>query len=64
MIAGEPDLLAEFAYQREQEMALAPPDFLLRRTRLGLFHPDLLTNPPAPLTCPDPSPPGRMPGRR
>ena len=46
---GEPDLLAEVAYQREQEVALTPADFLLRRTRLGLFHPDLLTNPPTTL---------------
>jgi glycerol-3-phosphate dehydrogenase len=37
-----PDLLAEFAYQRDQEMAIRPADFLLRRTRLGLFHPELL----------------------
>jgi glycerol-3-phosphate dehydrogenase len=48
-VSGEPDLLAEFAYQREQEMALAPADYLLRRTRLGLFHPDLLATPPASL---------------
>ena len=38
----EPDLAAEFAYQRDHEMALFPADFLLRRTRLGLFHPDRL----------------------
>jgi glycerol-3-phosphate dehydrogenase len=37
---AEPDLCAEFAYQRDHEMALFPADFLLRRTRLGLFHPD------------------------
>jgi glycerol-3-phosphate dehydrogenase len=42
VIAGEPDLLAEFAYQRDQEMALFPADHLLRRTRLGLFYPQLL----------------------
>jgi glycerol-3-phosphate dehydrogenase len=47
VVPGEPDLLPEFAYQREQEMALAPADFLLRRTRLGLFHPDLLESLPA-----------------
>jgi glycerol-3-phosphate dehydrogenase len=39
----EPDLCVEFLYQRDQEMALFPTDFLLRRTRLGLFHPDRLT---------------------
>ncbi len=42
---GEPDLLAEFIYQREQEMALTPADHLLRRTRLGLFRPALLKAP-------------------
>jgi glycerol-3-phosphate dehydrogenase len=40
--AGEPELLAEFMYQKEREMALCPEDHLLRRTRLGLFRPDLL----------------------
>jgi glycerol-3-phosphate dehydrogenase len=49
VVAGEPDLLAEFAYQRDQEMACRPEDFLLRRTRLGLFHPELLRHPPAEL---------------
>ena len=39
---GEPDLHGELTYQREHEMALLPGDFLLRRTRLGLFHPELL----------------------
>ena len=47
VVPEEPDLLAEFAYQREHEMALTPVDFLLRRTRLGLFRPDLLKKPPA-----------------
>jgi glycerol-3-phosphate dehydrogenase len=47
VVDGEPDVLAEFAYQRDHEMALMPADFLLRRTRLGLFHPELLRNPPA-----------------
>jgi glycerol-3-phosphate dehydrogenase len=45
IVDGEPDILAEFAYQRDHEMALRPADFLLRRTRLGLFHPELLANP-------------------
>lgn len=44
---GEPDLLAEFVYQRDHEMARTPADFLLRRTRLGLFHPRLLDQPPS-----------------
>jgi glycerol-3-phosphate dehydrogenase len=42
VVAGEPELRAEFAYQREQEMAMFPADHLLRRTRLGLFRPELL----------------------
>jgi glycerol-3-phosphate dehydrogenase len=42
VVVGEPDLFVEFAYQREQEMAMRPEDYLLRRTRLGLFHPELL----------------------
>jgi glycerol-3-phosphate dehydrogenase len=45
MVPGEPDLLVEFAYQRDQEMALCPADHLLRRTRLGLFRPELLQTP-------------------
>jgi glycerol-3-phosphate dehydrogenase len=45
VVPEEPDLLAEFAYQREHEMAVRPADFLLRRTRLGLFHPQLLARP-------------------
>ncbi len=47
VIEGEPDVGAEFAYQRDFEMAQTPADYLLRRTRLGLFHPDLLRDPPA-----------------
>jgi glycerol-3-phosphate dehydrogenase len=47
VVADEPDVLAELAYQREHEMARRPADFLLRRTRLGLFHPELLRTPPA-----------------
>jgi len=48
VVDGEPDILAEFAYQRDHEMAVTPADFLLRRTRLGLFHPELLRNPNEP----------------
>ncbi len=43
--AGEPDLSVEFAFQRDHEMAMTPADFLLRRTRLGLFQPELLSRP-------------------
>ena len=42
VLPGEPDLLVEFEYQRDHEMAVRPEDHWLRRTRLGLFHPDLL----------------------
>jgi glycerol-3-phosphate dehydrogenase len=47
VVPEEPDLWAEFAYQRDREMTLAPADFLLRRTRLGLFRPELLADPAA-----------------
>jgi glycerol-3-phosphate dehydrogenase len=42
IVVGEPDLRAELVYQRRREMAQEPADFLLRRTRLGLFHPQVL----------------------
>jgi glycerol-3-phosphate dehydrogenase len=43
--AEEPDLRAELRYQRDHELAVHPADHLLRRTRLGLFHPHLLKQP-------------------
>jgi glycerol-3-phosphate dehydrogenase len=46
VVEKEPDILAEFAYQRDHEMAVTPADFLLRRTHLGLFCPELLRDPP------------------
>jgi glycerol-3-phosphate dehydrogenase len=46
IVAGEPDVLAELAYQRDNEMALRAADFLLRRTRLALFQRGLLASPP------------------
>ena len=46
VVEGEADLLAEFAYQRDHEMAMTAADCLLRRTRLGLFRPELLRTPP------------------
>lgn len=46
VVAGGPDLRVEFHYQRDHEMAVRPEDFLLRRTRLGLVHPELLASPP------------------
>lgn len=42
ILDGEPDILVELVYQREQEMACRLEDHLLRRTRLGLFYPALL----------------------
>jgi glycerol-3-phosphate dehydrogenase len=45
VFAGEPDVRGEWAYQREAELALCPADHLLRRTRLGLCHPELLREP-------------------
>ncbi len=41
VVGEEPDLRAELAYQRDHEMAVMPADSLLRRTRLGLFRPEL-----------------------
>ena len=38
VVADEPDLRAELAYQRDCEMAIYPADSLFRRTRLALFH--------------------------
>jgi glycerol-3-phosphate dehydrogenase len=42
VVPGEPELRAEFVYQREEEMAIKEEDCLLRRTRLGLYRPGLL----------------------
>jgi glycerol-3-phosphate dehydrogenase len=42
LVHGEPDLRAEWLYQCDHEMAVTPSDYLLRRTRLGLYHPELL----------------------
>jgi glycerol-3-phosphate dehydrogenase len=44
VVGGEPDLQAELTYQRDHEMAVCKADHLLRRTRLGLFHPQLLAS--------------------
>jgi glycerol-3-phosphate dehydrogenase len=44
VVPGEPDLRAELPYQQDHEMAFYPTDHLLRRTRLGLFHPQLLSS--------------------
>jgi glycerol-3-phosphate dehydrogenase len=42
LVAGEPDVRGELAYQRDHEMAIHPADFFLRRTRLGMFHPEVI----------------------
>ncbi len=42
VVAGEADLIGEWAYQRLAEMATTPADHLLRRSRIGLWHPELL----------------------
>jgi glycerol-3-phosphate dehydrogenase len=53
VVADYPDLRVEFAYQSDQEMALHPADFLLRRTRLGLVRPDLRSLSVVSLLTPD-----------
>jgi glycerol-3-phosphate dehydrogenase len=42
VVEGEPDLIGEWAYQRSEEMALTRSDLLLRRSRIGLWHEELL----------------------
>jgi glycerol-3-phosphate dehydrogenase len=45
VIEGEPVLYGELAYQRDHEMAVTLADHFLRRTRLGLFRPEVLNLP-------------------
>jgi glycerol-3-phosphate dehydrogenase len=45
IIAGEPDIQAELRHQAAHELAQCPADHYLRRTRLGLFHPELVAAP-------------------
>jgi glycerol-3-phosphate dehydrogenase len=42
VLPGEPDLQAELVYHVRHEMAVFPEDSLRRRTRLLLFHSDVL----------------------
>ncbi len=42
VVPDEQDLQVEFVYQREHEMAVHDTDLWLRRTRLGLIHPELI----------------------
>lgn len=44
IVEGFPDLRVELLYQQQHEMAVRPEDYLLRRTRLGLIHPELLAS--------------------
>jgi glycerol-3-phosphate dehydrogenase len=37
----EPDLLGEQRYQRDEEMAIHPGDFFLRRSRIGMYRPEV-----------------------
>ena len=43
----EPDLLGEQAWQREEEMAIFAEDLFLRRSRIGMFRPEVIL--PSPL---------------
>jgi glycerol-3-phosphate dehydrogenase len=38
----EPDLLGELRYQRDEEMAIHSGDFFLRRSRIGMYRPEVL----------------------
>ena len=42
IVAGEPDVVGELEYQRREEMAVVRADHLLRRSRIGLWKPELL----------------------
>lgn len=39
---NEPEVVGEWEYQRREEMAMFPADHLLRRSRIGTWHPELL----------------------
>jgi glycerol-3-phosphate dehydrogenase len=40
--AEEPDLIGEQRWQRDEEMAIFPEDYLLRRSRIGMWRPELV----------------------
>jgi glycerol-3-phosphate dehydrogenase len=42
LVEGEADLIGEWTYQRREEMAMTAADHMLRRSRIGLWRPDLL----------------------
>ncbi|MBI3821377.1 MAG: glycerol-3-phosphate dehydrogenase [Planctomycetes bacterium] len=43
----EPDLIGEQRWQRDEEMAIQPADFFLRRSRIGMWRRDVLSEPEA-----------------
>jgi glycerol-3-phosphate dehydrogenase len=45
LIEGEADLIGEWEYQRREEMAMTRADHVLRRSRIGLWRPELLQEP-------------------
>ncbi len=42
VVPGELDVVGEWEYQRRAEMAMTRADHLLRRSRIGMWHPELL----------------------
>jgi glycerol-3-phosphate dehydrogenase len=42
VVEGEADIIGEWEYQRLEEMAVTRSDHLLRRSRIGMWHPELL----------------------
>lgn len=46
--AEEPDVIGEQAWQREEEMAICAADYYLRRSRIGMWRPELLLSAQAP----------------
>jgi glycerol-3-phosphate dehydrogenase len=46
IVPGEPDVVGEWEYQRRAEMVITRADHVLRRSRIGLWHPELLEQTP------------------
>lgn len=42
IVEGEPDVVGEWEYQRREELAVKRADHLLRRSRIGMWRPELL----------------------
>jgi glycerol-3-phosphate dehydrogenase len=51
----EPDLVGEQAWQREEEMAIFDEDLFLRRSRIGMFRPEVLEHASAEAAPPGPA---------